>query len=450
MLALRKWVEKMLPRGRIVRGVLLLAGGSAAAQVISIAASPILTRLYSPEDYGTSGVFGNFLLLLVIVATAQYEQAITLPAEDGAAVQLVRLCLVMVLLIASVCAVVLWFCGDAVLNLLNAPALGPYFWLLPVGLFAAGAYQALYYWAIRQKAYSLLSRTRLTQAVSGTAISLALGIFYRGPLGLILAAIAFQAAGITTLACELFRRVPLDVLHVRYHDLRQSAVTYRRFPLYVVPATFLSTASYSVPVLLLASLFGTEQSGYYGLAYRVISLPTMLVGVAVSHVFLAEAAQMLRSEPERLPGFFRRVTSRMAYVGLAIIVLGAISPFVFSFAFGAKWQMAGIYAACLSLRGAAQAVVSPISSIAVIRQRQAWQLIVESVKCLVAIVSIYVPFILGYSAMVAVANYCISTSLVYIWSYRIYSSLCRSAVPFDVPPPCCAEVEAQASRESAI
>jgi O-antigen/teichoic acid export membrane protein len=274
----------------------------------------------------------------------------------------------------------------------------------------------------------------LTQAVSGVAISLAFGIFYSGPLGLILAAIAFQAAGITSLARELFRTVPAGLPRMGYRDLRQCAVAYHRFPLYVVPATFLSTASYSVPVLLLASLFGTEQSGYYGLAYRVISLPGALVGLAVSQVFLGEAAQMLRTKPEGLTGFFRRVTSRMAWVGLAILALGAISPFIFGFVFGAKWQMAGIYAACLSLRGAAQMVVSPISSIAVLRQRQALQLILESVKCLVAVVSLYVPYALGYSALVAVASFCLSTSLVYIWGYCFYSSLCRSAVSDPTAP----------------
>lgn len=91
MLTLPEWVDRILPRGRILRSVLLLGGGTAVTQLITIVTAPIFTRLYSPGDYGVSGVFGNLLTMLVIVATAQYEQSITLPRTEEAAVDLVRL-----------------------------------------------------------------------------------------------------------------------------------------------------------------------------------------------------------------------------------------------------------------------------------------------------------------------------------------------------------------------
>jgi O-antigen/teichoic acid export membrane protein len=139
----------------------------------------------------------------------------------------------------------------------------------------------------------------------------------------------------------------------------------------------------------------------------------------------------------------------MAYASVAVVAIGAISPFVFVFVFGAKWQAAGIYAGWLSLRGAAQAVVSPISSIAVLRQRQGLQLAVEGVKCIAAALSLYVPYWLGYSATVAVIAYSISASLLYVLSYMLYRSLCRSAVPSKTPPRYCPDAVVQTRAAAA-
>jgi O-antigen/teichoic acid export membrane protein len=214
-----------------------------------------------------------------------------------------------------------------------------------------------------------------------------------------------------------------------YRRLRQSAREYHRFPMYVAPSALLSTVGYHLPGLLLASLFGVEQTGYYGLAYRVVSLPMALVGGAVAQVFLGEASTLLRERPERLLGFFTVVTSRMLYVGLAILALGAVCPFTFGFVFGAKWQAAGIFAVFLSIRGAAQVVVAPISSTAVIGQRQGLMCVIDALRCVVAILSLYVPFLLGYSALVAVAAYCITGVLHYVLCYYVCLSVCRTAAP---------------------
>ena len=68
-----------LPGGAFARGVVTLASGTAAAQLLTVLALPLITRLYSPADYGTLAVYSSTITLLLVVASLRYEVAIPLP-----------------------------------------------------------------------------------------------------------------------------------------------------------------------------------------------------------------------------------------------------------------------------------------------------------------------------------------------------------------------------------
>ena len=70
-----------------------IAGGTGVAQLVGILSSPIVTRLYTPSDYGAYAVAASVLAVLVSVACIRYEGAIPLPASDVAAANVLALCL---------------------------------------------------------------------------------------------------------------------------------------------------------------------------------------------------------------------------------------------------------------------------------------------------------------------------------------------------------------------
>ena len=67
--------------GKFAKNVLTLLTGSTIAQAIPIAVSPILTRLYTPEDFGILALFLAIVSFIAIVFTGQYESAIILPEK---------------------------------------------------------------------------------------------------------------------------------------------------------------------------------------------------------------------------------------------------------------------------------------------------------------------------------------------------------------------------------
>lgn len=410
----------------MARGVAVLAGGNAAAQVISIATVPILTRLYDPADYGLMAVYATVLGLMTIVASGRYEMAIPLPKKNRASLDILILTLIVVLAMSILSAVGLWFFGDHLLRLTKSQPLRPYLWLLPIGIAGGGAYQVFSYWATRRKSYRRLAQTKFNQSISSATVGLAIGAVHSGPLGLLLAAIVAQNAGIFTLAGDA-RRMAREIRYrFSWLRIRHAAYVYRQFPMYSCGAGLFNAAGLALPTLLLSSFYGSTVTGWFGLAQRMVLLPMTLVGVSVSQVFLGEAAQILHNDPAELPVLFHRVTMRLLPLSLLVIVIGLCSPLVFGFVFGAKFAEAGAYTAFLAISCSAQLIVSPISMVAVLVKRQDLQLVMDIIRVIAVAAALCVPPLHGASATFTVATYAIVIALLYIMYYAVYRHLARS------------------------
>jgi len=142
-------LRRLLPKNAFARGVSVLVGGTAGAQVLTVLAAPLLTRLYSPEDFGLLAVYVSLLALIGIISSLRYELAIPLPEDEdeGVAANVAALSLILVGLTALLSGVLAWQLGPAIADLLGVPALAGYLWLLPVGALVSGSGQLFDDWA---------------------------------------------------------------------------------------------------------------------------------------------------------------------------------------------------------------------------------------------------------------------------------------------------------------
>ncbi len=125
-------------KSRFVRNVAVVASGTAGAQAIVIAFSPIIIRLYGPEAFGILGAFMAIVAVITPIAALSYPIAIVLPRKDSDARGIARLSAYIALGVAALTALVLLAAGDRIVNLLQVQEVSSYIWLLPlVILFAA-------------------------------------------------------------------------------------------------------------------------------------------------------------------------------------------------------------------------------------------------------------------------------------------------------------------------
>ena len=81
----------MQSKSEFSRNVLTLMTGTTIAQAIPIAISPILTRIYTPEDFGLFAIFIAITSIFGSMANGRYELAIMLPTKDEDAINIFAL-----------------------------------------------------------------------------------------------------------------------------------------------------------------------------------------------------------------------------------------------------------------------------------------------------------------------------------------------------------------------
>ena len=380
-------IRGVFAQNAFLKNVTMLVGGTAFGQAILTLISPILTRLYTPEQFGVFGTYQALLGVILVLATLHYEYAVPLPDDDDEAMSVVVLAFGISFVVSGLVLLIFLLFGDQITNLLSANevasdvtgieasgeglSIRPYLWLVPVGMFAYSIYNILSYWAIRKEAFGRLSQTSLIQSIGSAGVQLGLGFLAFGPIGLILGHITNKAAGIGNLG-----RLTLPALrkaNVSWAGIRKAAVIHKNFPLYNTWSALLYNVSLELPVLLLVGLFGNTVLGLFVFANRILRLPMILVGEAVRKVFFSTAVKARREGT--LQEESSRIFTQLVKLGMPIlIVVGITAPELFSTVFGAEWREAGRYAQLLVPWLLFNFLSAPLSALPYIFEKQKYEL----------------------------------------------------------------------------
>ncbi|WP_366556744.1 lipopolysaccharide biosynthesis protein [Aquibaculum sediminis] len=410
MSLLQDRLGRLLPRSRFARSVSILAGGTAAAQLLVILAAPLLTRLYGPEDFGLLAAFAALMAILAVISNLRYQFAIPLPANDLEAAHVLGLCLAAVLGLALLSLVIVALFAAPVAALLHLPALADYLWLLPLGLLLAGIYEAFMYWAIRERGFPVIARTRLYQGLVTVAIQL--GGFLLGPLALLLGHVAGNGAGVVGLGEVAVRKRWSLFRRVRPAGLWRAAVRYRRFPLFSTWSGAFNTLSTQVPPLLFAALFSPAAAGLYALAQRVLALPMSVVGQAVSDAFFTDAAEARRSGD--LSGLVTKIYEKLVQVAMPpALVLVLAGPQLFALVFGTEWHQAGSFAQWMAPWLLFQFVTSPLSLLFDVLEKQVDEMLFQLGLLLGRVLALFIGYWMG-SLILTVALFSLVSALCYV------------------------------------
>lgn len=358
-------VRRLLPKSAFARGVSVLLGGTAGAQALMVMAAPLLTRLYTPEDFGLLAVFTALLALLTVIASGRYELGIPLPESDQDAANITLLSLAIVVVVTALALTVFLIWPLEIANAINAPELAAYLWLIPFGVFFVGCYQVFNKWAVRSKQFGSIARTRIYQSIGTLFIQI--GGFKLGAPALLGGHAAGQGVGATGLLISALNRS--EFRRCSPKAMWTQARRYRDFPIYSTWTGLFNTASLQLAPILFLALFGASVAGLYALTLRILSMPGSLIGNAVGSVFLSEAPEARRNGT--LPALVTRLHSRLAMAGaLPLAVLLFFGPELFAFVFGEQWRQAGVYAQWMAPWIYLQFQWSPLSMLATVLELQ--------------------------------------------------------------------------------
>ena len=332
-------------RGSFVANVLTLMTGNTLAQGLLVAAAPVLTRLYSPEDFGVLAIFMSMSTILSVVVGLRYEMAIMLPDEDEDAASVLVLTVLITLGISFLVLVGVALFRHPIANLLKTPEMAPWLWWVPLNIMIMGFYHALTYWASRKKRFQNLAISRASQSLSGVGVQMGAGFFmHAGGMGLIAGQLTGNLASAGVLGGQIWREVWEKISNaLTMAKLKEQALRYRKFPQYSALNGLLDTGSQMLPLLLFSYFFGTLVLGHYFLARRILSTPLSILGQALSQVFFQKASEHHNKSKNLKSLVLKSYKSLFLIVIFPALVLFIGAPVIFETVFGGDWRLAGNY-----------------------------------------------------------------------------------------------------------
>ncbi len=353
------------------RNVMQLATGTAIAQVAPLLVTPVLTRLYSPTQFGEFGIFSAFLLGLSIIASGRYEIAVPLPASNRTAFELVALSV----LIAAAFSLLIMALGLAALTPAGRTAAAGLnvrltaLLMLPVGVLSASTMQSCSYWLTRQGKFALVARARSIQGVLMAASGVALGIA-GASAGLLISLLVGSVAGSVVLLAAVLAADGSRIRDVSAEGLRLVSREYRAFPLLNGGNAVMDAIRESGTLVVFGMLFGAAATGFLSQTLRLLRAPVSLVGQAVAQVYfpaVGRAQAEHRSVRELTARTMKSVLALSVPLYLAVLLLG---PWAFGVVLGEQWVTSGTYARVLSPWLALVLVLSSLSLLPVARNAQ--------------------------------------------------------------------------------
>ena len=364
--------EVAVPRVSLKRNIVILMGGTAFSQLLLLISAPLLTRLYTPENFGVLAVYVSLLSILLTICALCYERAIPLAEDDVTVVHLQVLCLLILGGLSVLTFLVLIGLRSKIVQWTKSPEeLRFYLLFLPISLLGGGVYQILSFVAVRRQNFKQLAASRMFQSAGQIGVQLGFGVSHLGLSGLISGDVVGRAVSSTAMIKQEIQRQRVLQIAITWEQILQAAKRYRRFPQFSMGSALLNSLGIYFPPFLLALLYGMQVVGWYSLGQRIIALPMLLVGNSVGQVYFGEAARLRQENPPALLDLFFKTTRRLLILGiLPILFLGLFSPFLFGILFGANWETAGRYVQLLAPMFLLQFITSPLGGTLDVTERQ--------------------------------------------------------------------------------
>ena len=395
-----------MAKNSLIKNIFLLVSGTTFAQLISVLASPILTRLYTPEEYGMFALFTSISAIFAVVSSLTLEQSIPLPKSNNTASALFKLAITIVIFIALLVSILIviiyikdWFLLRSKLSI--------FILLIPAAVLSTGLLMINNFWAIRNDKYRTISNTKVIQVLT-QVVGQILFSFYSGA-GLILGYILGVIASSTFLIImnkKLNNLVRVSKVRV-YASLRR----YRRFPIFSTWEVLFNAISLHSAPIIFALFFGSANAGLFALSFRIISLPVSVIGTAVGHGLYGKAEE-LKIVTVAAP-LLEKIVINLIKLGLVpFLPIVLFGPEIFSFIFGSNWELAGVLAQYVAIWIVFQLVASPLSAIFPIYEQQVQGLIWQVLLVLLRLAALYIAY-LAQDFMLAVILYSAVSAVSY-------------------------------------
>jgi O-antigen/teichoic acid export membrane protein len=350
------------------RNFLTMLSGNTLSQLIPFIIAPILSRIFSPEEFAVLANFMAIVGVIGIISTGRLELAVPIPQDHKKAQEIVFTGLIITLLL-GVLSVLIPIFAYQISALYKDDQLAGYLWMVPFSVVSFGLLGLTNNWNLRQEKFHLLSIGKIAQSVVNNGLAALLGYIGWGINGLIIAWLLSQYVNIFILLVGVNRKVSYKDFGIV--TLKTTLKEYKDFPL--INSLHAFTDIFITQFLLywvISSYFGFLELGLFAMMNKYVKAPIILVSTSVSQLFYVEAGKAINQGASLFPIVKKTVRTSVLFAIPFTIVLLVLGPWIFKIYLGTKWEAAGVYAQSLAPMLILYFILSPISGLPILLNKQ--------------------------------------------------------------------------------
>ena len=384
---------KSLKKSDFLSKVILLVTGAVISQSITYLLSPIITRLYSPEEMSYLTLLIRISSFFAVISTARYELAFPLPKRDEHAFSLYKSTFTLTLIISFISAILVFFIDFFKILEFN---LNPILYFIPFSIFLVAFNSQGVNWAIRIKDFNSINSSKILQSGINSILCIIFGWLTFGVNGLIIAYLFSLLIGNVPFFTSFFKTY--KKLHFNKFKRNKFLIlrSYSEFPRINLPHVLMDLTKDLFVAFCLIYMFDKEVLGLYDFSYRMLRLPINLIGVSISQVLYKKSVDLIDQNKSIFPIVSKTILMLFLFSIIPFGLLFFFGEDIFSFVFGSNWKEAGYYSEIMSPWLMMNFILSPVSQIPTVLNKQKTFFVLSFITTFIFIVTLTFDFVFPF------------------------------------------------------
>lgn len=397
-----------------------LAGSEGISQVIQIGVSPILTRIYTPTEFGQYELFKSITLLLAVIGFLQFDVSIYSSKTEKESINAFGLSTLVLVGICLLSSIFILCFNDFFIELIGAEIKEGWSWAVPLYVFFSGTTTLLLVWMTKEGTFVLMSKIKILVSLLVVVTQIGFGVLNLGYWGLLYSTIIVQIIAFAIYFYP-FIKMNFKILKlIHFDDLKRLIKENWRLPILVLPGNFLNNFVQTLPVFFLGRI-DPNVLGYYSLARRVIDFPLKFITAAVQRLYVKELMDEINATGIGKNAFKKNLK---LYTIISIVLFISILIFtrpVLPILFGREWAPATPYIIILGLLFSIRFIFGSLSFVMVLGKAPKLDILWQVGFGVLVFLSFWLAEFFKLTIYQTILLYVIVSSL----SYFMYGFICK-------------------------
>ena len=344
----------------------------------------VLANYYGPESYGIYNVFLSYILILPVLSTLRLDSIMILQRGSKEIRNLFSGIVVISFLLTFLLISVM-----VILKLTGVTNFEMSYFIL----FLTGIGAVLTGWNLTQNnlftKYKFFNQISTAFVISSLISVVFQAIFYflgREENGLIYGWIT----GLVASFLYNFSVSKGQLIRFNIPQFKSSVKEHINIVKYTYPSDSLNAIANNILPIIVIHYFVATEIGLYGMAFKILSTPLVLLSSSVSRVYFQKAVSLSRTNLKSLEKLTHKVIfSNVAIIFAFVLFINTIGIYLLDYFLKDSWDGLGSFILALSFWILARSAMNPIASLVVVINKNHYSLIFNIYLLVCNFISIY-------------------------------------------------------------